>query len=256
LDTLEASGFTIPEYVRAKQADGEEITDNSNDIRIDSQANVWLSAVKLACSDLPAARRERELQYVYDAAQRYRILDEVKAASAFIEKMDVDPQQIRTEGDWQRTRDWLHKNAQYLDLPIREGIVDHLFEKAAELRYTLSLSEDCLLRQIAERDPVTPELQKLAEANIHKLATGKHYTTDQFEALPFEEVREFLPDLVKQASFEIPALQPNLFADAAKRASIDEAMVLDMLLQKHGQLPICDDSNLPVAISDAILAAL
>jgi len=83
-----------------------------------------------------------------------------------------------------------------------------LFEKAAELGYVPSLSEKCLLLQIAERNPITQEVQKLAEASVHKLATGTHYATDQFKVLPFAEVKEVLPDLAKTASLGMFVLHP------------------------------------------------
>ena len=135
-------------------------------------------------------------------------------------------------------------------------MVDHLFEKAAEMNYISSLSERCDLLQIAQRDPLIPEVQKLAEESIHKLASGTHYTTEQFAALPFEEVQELLPDLVKRASFEMPRIHPKLLASTAETADVNTAVVLDALLQKHGQMPLYDASSLPVEISDAILANL
>ena len=252
LDTMTESGFTIPDYVSEKRAD-VEVTDDFNDIGIDSQKSVWLSAVKLACGDFLPAVRDSYQKKVTDAAMRYGIYDHVKDASAFVERMDIDPQQIRTEFDWKRTKNWLEKNAGFMDEGLREGIVDHLFEKAAELGYTPMLSEKCALLQIAGRDPMSPEVQKLAEDSIHKLASGKHYTTDQFEALPFEEVKELLPDLVKQASLGMTLLHPRLFAKVAETADESSAMVLDALLQKYGQMPILDESELPVEINDEIL---
>ena len=262
LDTMETSGFKIPGYVSENKqagADGETnvyIADNPTGICINSQADVWLSAVKLACGEFLPAVRESYQQKITDAASRYGILDDVKAASGFIERMDIDPQQIRTEFEWRRTKDWLVKNAQYLELVIREGVVDHLFEKAAEIGYTPALSEVCLLQQIAERDPVTSEVEKLAAESIHKLASGNYYRTDQFSALPFAEVKELLPDLIKRASFETSVLHPRLFAKAAETADENSAFVLDALLQKHGQMPVYNDRNLPVEINDALLARL
>ena len=251
------SGFAVPSYVGVKNASNEgTTTDNPNDININSQENVWLSAIKLACMDVLPTIRDSYAKKVVDAARRYGILGDIKAAAAFVDRLDVDPQQIRTEGDWKRSKEWLHKNAEHMDLHIREGIVDHLFEKAAELGYTPSLSEKCLLHQIAEREPITHEIQKLAEESIHRLATGTHYTTDQFKALPFDEVKDILPDLVKSASFEMSTLHPALFARAATAVEENTAVVLDALLQKHGQFPVYDDSNLPIEINDAMLAAL
>jgi hypothetical protein len=243
--------------VGTKQAsDVEAALDNPSGISINSQENVWLSAIKLACDDfLPAVRASYQKQ-VTDAASRYGILGDIKAASAFIDGMEKDPQQIRTEFDWKQTKEWLVKNADYLELSIREGMVDHLFEKAAEMNYVPSLSERCDLLQVAEREPLTSEVQKLAEQNIHKLASGTHYTTDHFAALPFAEVQDLLPDLVKKASFEMPVIHPRLFAKTAATADANTAVVLDALLRKHGQVPLHNDSNLPVEINDAILSRL
>jgi hypothetical protein len=254
LDAMRESGFSIPNYVGTKQASGVA-WDNPSGISMDSQENVWLSAIKLACSDLPAVRASYQKQ-VTDAARRYGILEDIKAASAFIVEMDSTSKKIRTEFDWKQTKEWLTKNANYLNLPLREGIVDHLFEKAAEMNYVPSLSERCALLQLAQRDPLISEVQKLAEESVHKLASGTHYTTEQFGALPFEEVQELLPDLVKRASFEMPLLHPRLFAKSAETADANTAVVLDALLQKHGQTPLHDESNLPVEVSDAILARL
>jgi len=74
--------------------------------------------------------------------------------------------------------------------------------------------------------------------------------------LPFEEVQDLLPDLVKRTSFEMPRIHPRLFAKTAETADANTAVVLDALLQKHGQMPLHDESGLPVEISDAILARL
>ena len=254
LDTMEESGFPIPEYVSEKQAD-VSVTEYSN-ISIDSRANVWLSAVKLACGEFLPTVRASYCKEVMEAAQRYGIDGQVKDATAFVERMDIDPQQICTETDWRRTKDWLKKNAQYMDEGLREGIVDHLFEKAAELGYIPMLSEKCDLLQIAGRDPITPEIQKLAEESSHKLASGTHYTTDQFEALPFAEVEELLPDLMKKASLGMGVLQPRLFAKVAETADRNTAMVLDALLRKHGQAPVLDEKELPLEINEAVLARL
>jgi len=204
LDAMREFGFPIPNYVGTKQAGGEEVVaDNPSGIRMNSQENVWRSAIKLACSDfLPAVHASYQKQ-VTDAARRYGILEDIKSASAFMDTMESAPRQIRTEYDWKQTKDWLQNNADHLEISLREGMVDHLFAKAAEMNYIPSLSERCDLLQIAQRDPLIPEVQKLAEESIHKLASGTHYTTGQFAALPFEEVQELLPDLVKRASFEI-----------------------------------------------------
>ena len=253
LDTMQESGFVIPAYVRAKQA---SVTDDSNDIRIDGQGSVWLSAVKLACGEYLPAVKAAYQKRVTDAATRYGILDHIKEASAFIERMDIDPQQIRTEHDWKRTKGWLEKNAEFMDEGLREGIVDHLFQKASELGYTPLLSEKCVLLQIAGRDPFTEDVRQMAEEGIHKLASGKYYTTDQFESLPFEEVEALLPELVKQASLGIPMLHATLFAKVAENADENSAIVLDALLQKYGQMPIMDAQDFPLEINDEMLAKL
>lgn len=256
---MQESGFEIPAYVRTKQASGElaDGRDNPNGICIDSQADVWLSSLKLACGDFRPIIQEIHAKKIADAAKRYAITDDLKSAAAFMDRMDIDPQQISTEGDWHRTKDWLYKNAEYMDLNIREGIVDHLFEKAAELEYIPALSEKCLLFQIAERDPYAmPEMRKVAEGYVHKLATGTYYTTDQFAKLPIEQVKEYLPNLVKQSSFEAPILQPDLFAKAAASADWNSAKVLDALLHNCGQSPVGREADPPIEINDAMLAAL
>jgi len=262
LDTMRESNFAVPAYVGAKSAnsdsDGIVVTDDLNDISIHGQENVWMSMLKLGCrTDMLPVVRQSYANKIADAALRYGIAEDVHAAAEFIDRMDIDPSRIRTEGDWQRSKHWLQKNAGYMDIHIREGIVDHLFEKAAELGYIPSLSEKCLLYQIAERNPgELPEVQQLAEANIHKLASGRHYTTDQFAILPFEEVNDLLPDLTKRASLGMSLLQPDLFAKAASAADVNTATVLDAIFQKHGQSPVYDDSDLPYEINDRILAAL
>ena len=253
LDTMEESGFIIPSYVGAKQAN---VTEHPSDISIDGRENVWLSAIKLAFGDFLPAVHASYSKTVADAARRYGITEDVAKAASFVKQMNTAPRQIHTEHDWKRTKSWLEKNAEYLDETIRAGIVDHLFEKAAELDYIPALSEKCVLYQIAGRDPITPEVQQLAEESIHKLASGTHYTTDQFEVLPFEEVKELLPDLVKHASFNVPVFQPTLFAKAAEAADENSAVVLDALLRKHGQAPIYDENEVSIEINDAILARL
>ena len=54
----------------------------------------------------------------------------------------------------------------------------------------------------------------------------------------------------------MPRIHPRLFAKTAETADANTAVVLDALLQKHGQMPLHDESGLPVEISDAILARL
>jgi pyruvoyl-dependent arginine decarboxylase (PvlArgDC) len=250
---MEESGFIIPSYVGAKQADAIE---NPNSINIDGQENVWLSAIKLAFGDFLPAVHASYSKKVSDAARRYGILEDITKAGSFVEQMNTAPRQICTELDWKRTKSWLEKNAEYMDEIVRVEIVDHLFEKAAEMNYVPTLSENCVLYQIASRDPITPEVQQLAEESIHKLASGTHYTTDQFEVLPFEEVKELLPDLVKRASFNMPVFQSTLFAKAAEAAGENSAVVLDALFRKYGQAPIYDENEVPIEINDAILARL
>ena len=170
--------------------------------------------------------------------------------------MDIDPQQIRTEADWKRSKSWLEKNAQYIDEDIREGIVDCLFDKAAELGYEPLISEKSTLLKIAGRNPITEEVHQLTVDSLHKLASGKYYTTGQFEVLPFEEVQALLPELVKKASFEMPLLHPRLFAKAAETEDRTVAVLLDALLQKYGQFPVMDEADLPMEVNDAMLAKL
>jgi hypothetical protein len=268
LDKMTAASFALPSYVAYDKKDqktagvevGTEPTApsyNSMEFPIDSQENVWLSAVKLACAaGLHKLAQESLQKKIYAAAERYGIEGDLQKAAEFIQRLNETPRQIKTASDWQKAKTWLIKYASQLAPTLLHKLADYLLKKTAEVGYIPSRSEKYELTEMAGRDPVTPEIEKWAEENIHKLASGNYYRTDQFAALPYEEVNELLPDLLKTASLGMPVLNPDTFAKAASEADESSANVIDWLLEKHGQLPIHTEKGLPIAVNDEILAEL
>ena len=118
-------GFPIPKYVETKHASGvEAVADNPSGIRINSQENVWRSAIKLACSDcLPAVHASYQKQ-ITDAARRYGILEDIKSAYALVEKYAAMTMMGGIEFDPSS------------DLYKDDGGVDWEFESHAEKRIT------------------------------------------------------------------------------------------------------------------------
>jgi hypothetical protein len=257
LDRMRSKGFQMPGYVGQKTADTQSgASYHSSELKFDSQENVWLSAVKIACLSCSGFERGIYTQRLYDAADRYRIRGDIEKAAAFIRGTENEKQDILTESDWHKAALWLHKNASFMQESDRRAAADCLMMKSAEIGYVPSLAEKYTLDKLAGRNPVSDDIRRLADDNLHKLASGSVYRTDQFESLPYKEVHDFLPDLMRQASFGLPVLQPSLFARAAVQADEVQADVLDKLMRKHGQVPVHSARHLPVEINDQILAAL
>jgi hypothetical protein len=262
LDKMSVAGFAMPSYVgydkKTASAEGREPASYENrSFPIDSQENVWLSAVKLACDKtMPAWERDIYSKRVYDAAEHYGIRADLDKAAEFIVKSETEPHTVRTENDWQKAQSWLIKNAGYLDPRITIKLANYLLDTAGRVGRVLSLLDQFDLREMAGRNPMTPELQKFAEQNLHRLANGTYYRTDQFASLTYDEVNEIMPDLVKTASLGMPVLQPDAFAKAASEADEAHANILEHLLTQHGQYPVHSERGLPVEINDRILAEL
>jgi hypothetical protein len=262
LDKMSAAGFTMPQYVgydkKTASAEGREPASYENkSFPIDSQENVWLSAVKLACDKImPVWERDIYSKRVYDAAEHYGITADLEKAAEFIVKSETEPHVIRTEDDWRKAQSWLIKNAEYLDPRITIKLANYLLDTTEGVGYIPSLIEQFDLREMAGRNPMTPELQKFAEQNLHRLANGTYYRTDQFALLDYDEVNEIMPDLMKTASLGMTVLQPDAFAKAASEADEAHADLLEHLLGQHGQHPIHSERGLPVEINDRILAEL
>lgn len=262
LDKMSAAGFSMPAYVgydkKTANADTETaVSYESTEFPLDSQENVWLSSVKLACIDgMSELLKKLQKEKIYAAAERYGIRSDLDKAAAFIDKIKTEPQQMKTASDWQKAKAWLIKYAAQIAPDLLVKFADYLLKKTAEVGYIPSLTEKYELTELAGQDPITPEIQAWADKNLHKLASGSYYRTDQFASLNYAEVNELLPDLIKTASLGMPVLNPYTFAEAASAADEACADVIDYLLEKQGQYPVHTEKGLPIAISDEILAEL
>jgi len=257
LDTMTASGYPIPDYIhyRNKEATVSHSPD-MDDGTLDSREKVWLAAVKSAC--VPMAELQRNLLFhkIAAAASRYGILPEIEEAVRYVERLDKQEPGIRTVADFRKAAEWLREYADTLTPDIRAALANHLLDKTIKLGHVLSVAEQFELDEWAGRDPYTPELRALAERNLHKLASGNVYRTDQFAALSVDELRDSLPDLVKTASLGMNVVDLGRLAKCAATLPSRQADILDALFVTHGQQPIHSDYGAPVEIDDAILASL
>ena len=269
LDRMQATGFPVPAYVTAKEAAAAPVSYEATEFPLDNQGDVWLTSVKMACSDplfdfenkptLDSHQVVRQVWYekIASAADRYGIKKDVLEAVQFIgDRIRKSATGVRTHDDLRKVANWLQQNKGALDLDIRSKLVDGLFEKAAELDYNPSMAEQAAWCSFADRPFESEELRKYAEDHLHKLASGSVYRSDQFAALDVDEVGECLPDLLKVASFGHRVIEPTLFGRAAEKLSERDAVLLDVLMQKHGAYAVHTSYGAPIEISDKILASL
>jgi hypothetical protein len=139
---------------------------------------------------------------------------------------------------------------------LRTRLADHLLDQAEKLGYIPSLLEKVQINEAAGRDRDTEEVYQLAEQNLHKLANGSLWRTDQFDCLSPETVQEYLPHLLRQASLGMNVIEPHRFGKVASLLPEHEAAVLDALLNAQGEYPVHREQNLPVEINDTVLATL
>jgi hypothetical protein len=261
LDKMCVSGFQMPVFIsydkKTASADTESVSYESNEFPTDSQANVWMSGLKLASNETLKPHEQKFYRdRIYAAADRYGIRADLEKAAGFVDKLREEPEPLRTEGDWLKARDWLVKFAAVLDPPLRISVADMLLEKSAEVGYILSYSDTYELRKLADKDPVTPEMKKYAESLLHTMPSGRVYSSEQFGAIPYEEAAEYVPDLVKAASLGMPVMHAHRFAKVASQASKREADAVELLLSRRGVKPLYDPNNLAIEVNDEMLAAL
>jgi len=263
LDQLRATGFRFPEYITfaTKTADQKETGEiapsyHPTDLETGSRENVWLSSVKLAAMPLRPLQREFLHKKIADAAFRYGIESDLEKVSEAIQNFRQKTAGIETVTDYEIARDWFFKNAGYMEGELRTRLADHLLEQAKKLGHVPSLLEKVQINEAAGRDPVTDEVRQFAEQNLHKLANGSVYRTDQFGCLTPETVREYLPHLLREASLGMNVIEPHRFGKVASLLPEHEATVLDALLGAQGEFPVHREKNLPVEIGDDVLAAL
>jgi len=257
LDTMTATGYPVPDYVhyRRKDAAAPYCVETDND-KLDSREKVWLAAVKLACTPMRKLQRNILFHKIAAAASRYGIRRETEEAVRYVKRLDQQISGIRTVGDFQKAAEWLRTYADTLEPDVRAKLAGHLLHKTVKLGYLLSVTEKFELDQWAGRDPYSPEVRALAEHNLHKLASGTVYRSDQFAALPLDELRDVLPDLVKIASLGMEAVDPARLGKCASALPEHHAEILDALFTAHGRQPVHSDIGAPVTIDDTILASL
>jgi hypothetical protein len=264
LDKMSESKFSMPTYVsydkktaNASDSESAPVSYENNEFPTDSQENIWLSALKVAGSDvMKESVRKFYTDRIYAAADRYGIRTDLEKAAAFVQNLREKPEPLRTKSDWLKAASWLRKFASVLEIPVRQSLANMLLTKSAEVGYIPSWSELYELRKFAGKNPVTPEMQKYAEEQIHTMPSGNIYTTEQFEAIPYEEAAAYVSDLTKSASLGMPVLHAASFAKAASKASKEEGELVELLLANHGQKPLVCPDDFPIEINDEILASL
>lgn len=257
LDCMTATGYPVPGYVhyRKNAAASAGVPDTDESV-LDSREKVWLAAVKLACTPMRKLRRNILFHKIAAAASRYGVRRDTEDAVAWVDRLGNRTDGIRTPGDFQKAADWLRRYADRLDPDVRVKLAEHLLDGTAGIGHVLSLSERFELDEWAGRDPCSPELRDLAERNLHKLASGNVYRTDQFAAIPLADLRDSLPDLAKIASLGMNVADPMRLAQGASALTEKEATIVDALFDLHGQRPVHSEIGAPVVIDDAILASL
>jgi hypothetical protein len=262
LDRMVAEGYPIPSYVSygKKEAGLSKSSVPSwhpTDYPINSQENVWLSQLKLACDiDLRPLTRQIALKKVADAAERYGITRDLEQVASYVEGLRTKTAGMDTLSDYEKARDWLFDNAEYLDGETAAALSDHLQSAAIKLGHLPSLTEQYRLAELGGRDPIMPEILAFAESHLHKLASGSVYTTGQFRCLPVDAVRDILPDLLKTASLGMAVIEPQRFGKVAETLCESDADALDSLMRIYGEEPVHSEYGLPVEISDRVLAKL
>ena len=271
-----SSQYPFPQYVRHGQKDASADSVEGmypanyqlSSYPTDSQENVWLSSVKLACLVLSQKspnwktlkRQQTTAEYytkkVKEAAARYDMLDDVEKAVSFVERFASRREGISTERDLESAWVWFRKNAAFLDPQVKLRVLDHLEAKEAEFGCVPSLTEIYERREHRGLDPITAEMEKMAEAHLHELATGKVYFTNQFGELPEKELNDYLPDLVKEASLGTGSIVPVLLGEAAARLKEEDAIIVDALMAKHAQVPYNDRRKAAIEINDAVLVKI
>ncbi len=245
-------GFPVPDYVhyKTKAAQADETTPS------DGREQVWLSAIELACTPRRPLERELLRQKTAETAARYGIEADLKHAVDFVRKIESRPVGIRSRDDFRKAAAWLDRYADQLAPDLRSALAGHLLEQSVKVGHIPSLTEKFRWDEWAGRDPYTTEIQKWAEANLHKLATGNVYTSEQFACLDAAEIRECLPDLLQTASLGMGVIPPQRLGKTASALPEHEARILDALLDSHGQRPVHSGCGAPVEINDAVLASI
>lgn len=251
LDNMQASGHPIPGYVHYRK---KAASDSGK--RLDGREELWLEAVKLACTSMRPLEKEIRFHKIAAVADRYGIRNDIDAAVAYIDQLENRREGIRTASDFRKAADWLERHADTLAPEVRASVANHLLEQAVKVGHVTSLTERFRWNEWSGRDPYTDDVRTLAEKNLHKLATGSVYRTDQFDVLSVEELQELLPDLLKTASLGMNVFQADRIGKTASTLPEHEARILENLLESHGQSPVHSDFGSPVEISDEILATL
>ena len=252
LDSMQRTGHPIPVYVhyRMKAATASESGFS------DEREKVWLDAVKLACTPMRPLEKEIRLQKIAAVADRYGIRKEIDSAIAYVDRLENRREGIRTAVDFRKAADWFRRYADTLDPAVRASIANHLLDQCVKIGHVPSLTEQFQWNEWAGHDPYSDEQRSFAKRNLHKLASGSVYRTDQFSCLGTDEVREVLPDLLRTASLGMNVIEPNRLGKTASALPEHEARILEILLESHCQSPVHSDYGAPVEINDRILATL
>ena len=275
LDTMIDSKYPFPDYVNyavkaastTEKSAESELNSEATDYSVASREQVWLSALKLACfqpkyaldgfegsQDAPTIRYATKR--VKDAAIRYGILEDLNKMAEFVVQVETRQPGIRSEAELKAAKNWLSKNAEYLGKTARLRVLADIEHKEAEFGYVPTLQEKYDRAVYREENPVSEDMEKFAEANLHELATGKVYSTFQFEKLAkaaATELRDCLPALVKTASLGTFVPIPEQLGKHAALLREDEACLLDLLMEKHGQVPLNDTRKAAVVIETDFL---
>lgn len=255
---MAATGYRFPDYVHYKRKSAAlDETEPDFDLSVlDSREKVWLSAIKLACTPMRPLERNLFEQKTASAAVRYGIEPDIRQAVEFVGRLEKRKDRIRDRDDFQKAAAWLDRYAGQLAPDVRAALASHLLEETVKVGHVPSLSEKFQWDQWAGRDPYTEEIREFAQRNLHKLATGNVYTSDQFSCLSVEEIRDCLPDLLKTASLGMDVIEPSRFGKTAGTLPEHEARILDELLASHGQTPVHSEFGAPIVIDDTILSSL
>jgi hypothetical protein len=256
IETMRSQGYPFPDYIENPQKNASaDISFDDREIRWDNPANVFLSALKTACKEIPELLQDQQYRPIAEAAERYGISDDLVHALNFIKEIQTKNAGIETKQDYQEAVNFLKTHAERLDQETRTKLVEHLEDRAEKLGHILSLSDKYEFDVLAGRNPENEETKKLAEACYCELANGAIYRQDQFTPDVTRRISEVLPDMIKAASLGSLGVIPDKLKRAAESLSPSKADVLEIVLRGYGQTPVFDSRDLPVSIDDPSLTA-
>jgi hypothetical protein len=253
LEKMRAADYSFPAYLTKQAADY-----TPSHYSQASCADVFLSALKVHCSDEPVTIKAGRLQTVKEAAMRYGISGDIADLEKWLVQRERESccNSMKTAEDWYTAVDWMRKNEEQLTAPQKKQAADYLVSVYPALDFVPGKQEILYLEKNAGTDTLTKLHKEAEESRAFELVTGTSYRNDQFRNLPIESLQTVLPQLLKSACCGLPAIQPDLLAKSAELLSPDEAYTLDKLFESCGEQPVRVQRPKTITVTDEQLSNL